>query len=117
MNAYCRDHCFACGRHFSSLEAFDRHRVGSFRDPDDPRRCTSPIDVTNQTGEAVYEVRDPGACTITDEKPALVWGLAGAREDAARRLRTAKADTTTAKPARRVQRSSAERKSPVRRAA
>jgi hypothetical protein len=34
----CRYHCRACGAHFSSLEAFDAHRVGPFF----ARRCEFP---------------------------------------------------------------------------
>jgi hypothetical protein len=116
--AHCTHHCGSCQRHFTSLEAFDRHRVGSFRDPSDPRRCESPIEAVNSAGEPVMEIRDPGACTIVGEKPALVWGLVGARERAAAQLRKAPLPgSTTGKGAKAVRRSGQGRKSALKRAA
>lgn len=38
MAATCRYHCRECGRHFSSLNAFDVHRVG----PWSARQCAEP---------------------------------------------------------------------------
>jgi hypothetical protein len=78
----CRDHCSKCGRHFTSTDAFDAHRIGSFRDPNDPRRCESPEDLANRLEKRA----ENGACTIRDDArpPVIVWGIAGAREKAKR---------------------------------
>jgi hypothetical protein len=37
----CRCHCAGCGRHFTSLEAFDLHRAGDYAER---RVCVSPFD-------------------------------------------------------------------------
>lgn len=34
-----RCQCPTCGQFFNSVSVFDRHRVGSFDDPANPRRC------------------------------------------------------------------------------
>lgn len=57
----CSAHCAACGLHFSSTAAFDKHRIGSF-EPDE-RKCLHPLDakpgrfaVLTEAGECrVYE--------------------------------------------------------------
>lgn len=53
MTAFCRNHCRACGAHFTSVRAFDAHRVG----PMDNRRC--------EFGPDLIEVFD-GVCRIDD---------------------------------------------------
>jgi hypothetical protein len=31
--------CPSCSRLFTGIDAFDRHRTGTYEDPTDPRRC------------------------------------------------------------------------------
>ncbi|WP_446014104.1 FDXHR family putative zinc-binding protein [Brevibacterium casei] len=38
------EHCPACHQSFGGTRAGDWHRVGSFSDPKDPRRCLNPTD-------------------------------------------------------------------------
>lgn len=37
-----RNHCCACHEFFNSDSAFDKHRIGSFDNDQDPRRCRTP---------------------------------------------------------------------------
>lgn len=38
------EHCMSCHHTFGGTDAGDRHRVGKFNDPDDPRRCLDPVE-------------------------------------------------------------------------
>jgi hypothetical protein len=72
LTAYCRSHCATCGRHFYSDKAFDRHRVGSFDDPSDPRRCELPEEVgleplTREGACKVYARRTEFVCAYESE--------------------------------------------------
>jgi hypothetical protein len=49
----CRYHCRSCGAHFTSLQAFDAHRVGPWSD----RRC--------ELGDELAEIPG-GVCRIED---------------------------------------------------
>jgi hypothetical protein len=54
----CRCHCATCGRHFTSLEAFDLHRDG---ESTEGRGCVSPLDEPRLTSAADDRVlRDLG---------------------------------------------------------
>lgn len=59
----CTYHCAACGRHFASLTAFDRHRVGSWED----RSCSDPEEL-EMAGVA-------GTCNLTSDRKhkGTVW--------------------------------------------
>lgn len=37
-------HCAGCHQTFASISSFDKHRIGSFTDPKNPRRCADPSD-------------------------------------------------------------------------
>lgn len=50
---YCRNHCRGCGGHFTSLRAFDAHRVGPMSD----RRCEVGADLVELAG---------GICAVSD---------------------------------------------------
>jgi hypothetical protein len=81
LTAYCRSHCATCGRHFYSDKAFDRHRVGSFDDPSDPRRCELPEEVgleplTREGACKVYEHREGFGI----ERDVTLWTLKGLAE-------------------------------------
>lgn len=39
------EHCTVCHETFGGTYAGDRHRVGSFTDPGDPRRCLHPAEI------------------------------------------------------------------------
>lgn len=39
------EHCIVCHQTFGGTDAGDRHRVGSYSDPGDPRRCLDPAQV------------------------------------------------------------------------
>lgn len=54
---FCRDHCASCGRHFSSVEAFDRHRPGKTGQ----RKCVDP---TTADLRLAAKSKD-GVCAIT----------------------------------------------------
>lgn len=45
-------HCAVCCRHFSGVEAFDKHRTGS----DDARRCLDPETARND-GRPMFEAK------------------------------------------------------------
>lgn len=57
--AHCRYHCRPCGAHFSSLRAFDAHRIG----PMGNRRC--------ELGDADLIERFAGVCKIAGETPII----------------------------------------------
>jgi hypothetical protein len=57
---YCRFCCRACGSHFTSLEAFDAHRVGSHAA--NTRTCVDPAIVA--TASRMLEVF--GTCRIAN---------------------------------------------------
>lgn len=83
---YCAYHCGGCHRHFTSLVAFERHRIGSFDEPDGPRgprRCESPLDL-----EGYELVTEAGVCRMYDmpEMGAVVWGDAAGRQRARERF-------------------------------
>lgn len=72
----CRYHCAACGEHFTSLTAFDRHRAGEFTER---RYCVPPrhVNADSEKGprlavQGVGECRLGGGDTITCE----VWETA-----------------------------------------
>ena len=37
-----QNQCPTCGAYFTTTSGFERHRLGSFNDPEDPRRCVDP---------------------------------------------------------------------------
>jgi hypothetical protein len=67
----CRFHCAACGRHFLSLRAFDRHRSGSY----DARFCLDP----GEHPERFRVLTDEGVCKLGPGvlQEQRVWGLEG----------------------------------------
>ena len=68
-----RAECPACLECFNSDSAFDRHRVGSYGDPSDPRRCLSVPQMiakgftTNLQG---YWIRHKRSIGTSSRKPA-----------------------------------------------
>jgi hypothetical protein len=94
MNAVsCTSHCSACGSHFSSIEAFDAHRVGSFSadDPESARQCEHPLDANERTGgERFVALSDAGACRAYEARQGvIVWTLAASLRRARERFRDA----------------------------
>lgn len=88
MTFRCTYHCGGCGRHFHSLEAFDKHRVGDHasNDPETRRRCVSPLDLD---GEPLVPLTKDGICTIggaVAEHDVVIW-THGAKLARARALR------------------------------
>lgn len=80
MTASCRWHCRGCGAHFSSIKAFDTHRVGEFDRPrgeSGGRACRAP-------DPADGFVRQEGICAVDDHQEAAVWTLAASLEWARR---------------------------------
>lgn len=65
----CQFCCDGCGSHFSSLRAFDAHRVGSSSD----RRCLNPKDDERFTPVALNARCEMGARA---ERGVTVWTLA-----------------------------------------
>jgi hypothetical protein len=70
----CRSHCATCGRHFTSLEAFDLHRDG---ESTEGRGCGSPLDE-----QRLVTATENGYCAISGEHddgkpltldPVTVW--------------------------------------------
>jgi hypothetical protein len=79
----CKNHCSACGRHFSSTAAFDRHRRGSYQDG---RYCIEPgvdDEAFEKTGEWIFEaLSTSGECRMYDDgsgrnikRGVIVWTL------------------------------------------
>jgi hypothetical protein len=65
----CKAHCASCHHHFSGIEAFDAHRIGSFDDPDDPRRCSAPF----EDGDTRFEpATENGRCVVYADREG--WG-------------------------------------------
>lgn len=62
----CRYHCASCGRHFTSLTAFDRHRSGDYADH---RFCLAPehvnIDASDDGKPARLAVQGIGECRLS----------------------------------------------------
>ena len=83
----CRFHCSDCGRHFTSIKAFEMHRQGSFDAPRlslDGRRCVNPEHDERERYEQV-----PGVCGMyAKTERATVWRLAEATEKARRHFGT-----------------------------
>lgn len=66
----CRNHCATCGRHFTSLGAFDIHRTG----PQSDRRCEEP-DMRFEGGSGICRV-------YLAESVGTIWGLIADRRAA-----------------------------------
>jgi len=66
----CSHHCSICGRHFTSLQAFDAHRIGAW----DDRQCEVPAE-RFEPAIGVCRIRGP-------ETGATIWRLAGASQRA-----------------------------------
>jgi hypothetical protein len=79
----CQAHCRSCGRCFTGDRAFEAHRMGSFSDPADPRRCAGAEDIH---GRPVLEAAtELGRCEVDAyrdgvgvQEPVKLWRLAGA---------------------------------------
>lgn len=67
----CRYCCPACRRHFTSLAAFDAHRVGDHQssDPATRRRCVDPRDVLAARAHTAYAQPDLATLARTVAKP------------------------------------------------
>lgn len=59
---HCTNHCSACGSHFSSVKAFDAHRVG---DHESGRYCEDPEDIADRDGNPRLAARDGEVCALT----------------------------------------------------
>ncbi len=67
----CRYHCTSCGEHFTSLEAFDHHRAGSFGR--NRRYCKSPDSARSEKGRVVLQAQTrAGVCRLGDPDHALL---------------------------------------------
>jgi len=62
-----RCQCATCGLPFNSVTAFDRHRIGSFEDATNPRRCLTAPELT-----AKGFTRNAGGWWITKRRTAPV---------------------------------------------
>jgi hypothetical protein len=75
----CTAHCSLCSTHFHSVQAFDRHRVGSFSDPEDPRRCEHPLDLLDKEGRMRLEaVTEDGECRMYPseiKREVTIWAV------------------------------------------
>lgn len=70
----CTHHCCACQGHFTSLAAFDAHRVG----PPDDRRCD--VDVEDREGRALLVPKtENGTCLL--QRPGQVGVVVWAGRD------------------------------------
>lgn len=83
----CTYHCSGCGRHFHSLAAFDLHRIGDFAsgDPDTERRCQSPLDALDDSGEMrLVPLTETGLCRAYEaaEATVTVWTMRGSLDRA-----------------------------------
>jgi hypothetical protein len=82
----CQAHCRACARHFTGDRAFDLHRIGSFDDADNPRRCAGAGDLEAIHGKPVLEVAtELGRCEVDEfregvgiQQPVTLWRRVGA---------------------------------------
>jgi hypothetical protein len=82
----CQAHCRSCGRCFTCDRAFEAHRIGSFSDPADARRCAGAEDLEDINGRPVLEVAtELGRCEVDEfrdgggvQEPVTLWRLAGA---------------------------------------
>jgi hypothetical protein len=85
MAAHCRYHCSPCGRHFSSLDAFDLHHV---RDDTGWPVCVDPIDLEEMKGKPILAVlTTDGVCDVYAEKVenVTIWARAGKDGEVPRR--------------------------------
>jgi hypothetical protein len=82
MIVRCTNHCGACGRHFHSLRAFDKHRLTSTRTG--KRRCMDPADRGDVDGHALYSVlTEDGLCKLSHgpaQHGVTIWTLRAAPE-------------------------------------
>lgn len=90
----CTNHCSACGAHFHSTDAFDRHRQGDFAsdDPKLARRCVHPLAKRDSRGRSPFVVLTTGTCDLYPDDVRhgqLIWTLSSGLESA-RRLREGK---------------------------
>ena len=59
--ATCRYHCTSCDQHFSSLVAFDAHRIG----PWEERECVLPHEAVSERGKTLLRVQTTdGICRL-----------------------------------------------------
>jgi hypothetical protein len=94
MTLHCRNHCRACGSHFTSVRAFDAHRVGPMSD----RRCEFGPDLIEIPG-GVCRIGDPEAprsgILLYEHKSTAnareVFGLEGAQTERTQRKQVAAA--------------------------
>ena len=74
---HCRSHCRACDTCFSSDEAFDAHRYGTFQTGN--RKCRAPEKV-RRSGKVALEFVDGTCDNRTDNVASIhtsIWGLIG----------------------------------------
>ena len=76
--ASCTHHCGSCGRHFSSLKAFDAHRVGEFeaKSTIEGRHCVG-LEFRESKVAKQFKART-GVCDLTKSSGRLhdqpIWG-------------------------------------------
>jgi hypothetical protein len=88
----CQAHCRACGRCFTGDRPFETHRIGSFSDPADARRCAGAEDLQDIHGRPVLELAtELGRCEVDEyregvgiQEPVTLWRLVGADKVRAR---------------------------------
>jgi hypothetical protein len=75
----CKYHCGECGRHFSSLDAFDLHK---HHNAAGWPHCVDPVYVVDRKGTQRLEVASTdGQCNIYDRQVGVtIWTVAGSRE-------------------------------------
>lgn len=88
MARHCTHHCASCDRHFTSLDAFDRH---FFRDEAGWPHCQDPAGVERSVrNPAPFFASVEGVCELSGTGgvpvPALLWFRADAVERARRRF-------------------------------
>lgn len=80
----CRFHCVSCGAHFSSLIAFDLHRIGKYRTG---RRCADPSTIKLEGENRLEIATSKGYCNLEYPNgrevlshPVVIWRQFGAGE-------------------------------------
>jgi len=72
---FCKSHCSACRRHFTSDGAFDAHRETVSESPNYRRECRDPYELKKDGALVLVEASDDGTCRLSGEieYPVTIW--------------------------------------------